>query len=156
MAVFDAAHALGMAMRIEESGEAFYQAAARKTDDQDVAALFQDLAQRERAHYQLFERMAEEIGPPPTPSREEEIGDYESFLEVALDRAVFAGPDKALRLAEQAEDREAALRAAMGFEKDTMLFYYDLREMVGDADRNAISDIIREEKQHLRRLASLV
>jgi rubrerythrin len=58
-------------------------------------------------------------------------------------------------MAEEAGDRAAALRAAMGFEKDTMLFYYDLREMVSEKDRQIITDIIREEKQHLRRLVNL-
>jgi rubrerythrin len=43
----------------------------------------------------------------------------------------------------------------MGFEKDTMLFYYDLREMVDETDRATITDIINEEKQHLRRLAKM-
>lgn len=156
MAVFEAGQALEMAMQIEEDGEIFYEAAAEKSSDAEVAALFQDLAERERAHYHVFEDMAEEVAPPPEPSREDEVGDYVSFLRVALDRAVFAGPDKALRLAERAGERETALRAAMGFEKDTMLFYYELREMVDDADRAVITDIIREEKQHLRRLARLV
>lgn len=155
MAVFEAAHALEMAMRIEDNGEAFYEAIAEKSDDNGVAELFAELAARERAHYDIFKEMAEATGPPPTPSREEEIGNYESFLQVALDRAVFAGPDKALRLAEQAEGREAALRAAMGFEKDTLLFYYDLRELVREADRDTISQIIAEEKQHLRQLVKL-
>lgn len=156
MAVFQAGQALEMAMKIEEDGEAFYRAAARESPDAEIVALFEDLAERERAHYQVFETMAERVAPPPEPSREDEVGDYVSFLRVALDRAVFAGPDKALRLAEQAGERETALRAAMGFEKDTMLYYYELREMVDDADRAVITDIIREEKQHLRRLANMV
>ncbi len=156
MAVFKAVQALEMAMQIEENGEAFYEAAADKSDDTEVAALFRDLAARERAHYEVFDRMAQGVEPAPKPTREEEVGDFASFVEAALDRAVFAGPDKALRLAEKAADRDTALRAAMGLEKDTLLFYYDLREMVSDTDRDAISDIIGEEKQHLRRLANLV
>lgn len=155
MAVFDASQALDMAMRIEENGEAFYRASAGHVDDAELAELFEDLAGREQAHYRVFEEMAEGTAPSPQPSGEE-VGDYTSFLEVALDHALFAGPDKALRMAEEAHDRPAALRAAMGFEKDTMLFYYDLREMVDDADRAIVSDIIHEEKQHLRRLAKMV
>ena len=73
-----------------------------------------------------------------------------------MNNALFAGPDKALALARQAEDREMALRAAMGFEKDTLLFFYDLRDMVSEADREAISGVIREEKRHLRRLAKML
>ncbi len=155
MAVFDASQALDMAMRIEENGEAFYRASAEHVDDAELAELFEDLAGREQAHYRVFAEMAEGIDPSPQPSGEE-VGDYASFLEVALDHALFAGPDKALRMAEEARDRLTALRAAMGFEKDTMLFYYDLMEMVDDADRAIVSDIVREEKQHLRRLAKMV
>jgi len=154
MAVFEASQALEMALQIEENGEAFYEAAAESSDDSEVAQLFEELAARERRHYEVFAAMAEAVGPPPEPS-DEEIGDYASFLQVALDNAVFDGADKALRMAEEARDRDAALRAAMGFEKDTMLFYYDLREMVDDADRATITDIINEEKQHLRRLAKM-
>lgn len=155
MAVFEASEALEMAIKIEENGEAFYKAAAERSDDVEVAELFEELAGRERAHREIFEEMARAVGPAPEPSGEE-VGDYASFVQVALDHAVFAGPDKALRIAEEATDRGAALRAAMGFEKDTMLFYYDLREMVDDADRATISDIINEERQHLRRLAKMV
>jgi rubrerythrin len=42
---------------------------------------------------------------------------------------------------------------ALGFEKDTLLFFYDLREMVSEAEQKAVTGIIREEKTHLRRLA---
>jgi rubrerythrin len=99
--------------------------------------------------------MARDVEPAPELAGEE-AEDYQAFLEVALDQAVFSGQDKALRMAERAEDRDAALRAAMGLEKDTMLFYYDLREMVAEVDREAISAIIREEKKHLARLAGMV
>ena len=48
------------------------------------------------------------------------------------------------------------LQAAMGFEKDTLLFFYDLREMVSEAERETVSRIILEEKAHLRRLAKML
>lgn len=154
MAVFAAAQALDMAVKIEENGAAFYRAASDKNDDPEIEELFADLVAREEAHRGVFKEMGEDVASVPEPSGSD-VGDYTSFLEVALDHAVFSGPDKALRMAEEAGDRAAALRAAMGFEKDTMLFYYDLREMVSEKDRQIITDIIREEKQHLRRLVNL-
>jgi rubrerythrin len=155
MAVFGAAEALEMAVRIEENGAAFYSAAADKTEDSDLRDLFVELADREVEHRRVFESMAERA-EPASGSRSSEVGDYTSFLEVALDHAVFSGQDKALRMAEEAETRTEALQAAMGFEKDTMLFYYDLREMVAEKDRVIISGVIQEEKRHLRRLADIV
>ena len=37
-----------------------------------------------------------------------------------------------------------------------MLFFYDLREMVGEADKEAVSRVIGEERKHVRRLAALL
>jgi rubrerythrin len=99
--------------------------------------------------------MLEKVKPEPDLSNIE-YDEYQTYLQVALAEALFAGPDKGLTLAKQAQDRETALRAAMGFEKDTLLFFYDLREMVSEAERRAISDIILEEKAHLRRLARML
>jgi rubrerythrin len=82
--------------------------------------------------------------------------EYLAYLQAVLTDALFAGPDKGLTLARQAQDRETALLAAMGFEKDTLLFFYDLREMVSEAERGAISGIVLEEKSHLRRLAKML
>jgi rubrerythrin len=155
MAIFTAAEALEMAMEIEKNGEVFYTAVAQKSADPEVQALFEDLAAQERGHYRVFQKMLGAVEPalelPAT-----EYDEYQTYVQSALDNALFAGPDKALALAKQAEDRETALRAAMGFEKDTMLFFYDLREMVGEADQEAVSNVIREEKKHLRRLAGLL
>ncbi len=82
--------------------------------------------------------------------------EYQAYLQAALSNALFAGPDKGLALAEQAQDQETTRRAAIGFEKDTPLFFYDLREVVSPAERETISAVIREEKAHLRRLAKML
>ena len=153
MAFLTAAEALKWALEIEKNGEVFYSNVATKSADPEVKALFEDLAAQERGHYQVFQKMLEEVKPDPDLSRLDH-DEYQAYLRVALADALFAGPDKGLTLAKQAQDRETALRAAMGFEKDTLLFFYDLREMV--SERGAISNIITEEKTHLRRLAKMM
>ena len=155
MAVLTAAEALKWALEIEQNGEAFYNEVAAKSADLEVKALFEDLAAQERGHYQVFQKMMEEEVKPDPDLSTVEYDEYQTYLQVALAEALFAGPDKGLTLAKQAQDRETALRAAMGFEKDTLLFFYDLREMVSAADREVISAIINEEKAHLRRLAKM-
>jgi rubrerythrin len=155
MAVFTAAEALEMAKQIERNGEVFYTAAAEGAPDADIRELFEDLAEEERAHYEVFQAMLEGLdSSAELPGVEQE--EYQAYVSAALDSAVFAGPDKALAVAKEAVDRVTALRAAMGFEKDTMLFYYDLREMVSESQRDTVSGVIREEKRHLQRLASLL
>jgi rubrerythrin len=152
MGVFSAAEALEIAMQIEKNGEAFYRAVAAKANDPGVKKLLEELAAQEQKHYAVFEKMAGAVSGAASPSAPEYDG-YQTYLQAALDNALFAGPDKALAMAGQARDRQSALRAAIGFEKDTLLFFYDLREMVSEAEQKAIIGIIREEKVHLRRLA---
>jgi rubrerythrin len=157
MAFLTAAEVLKWAMEIEENGEAFYNTVAARSTDPQVKELFDDLAVQERRHYQVFKRMLEQVKPEPDLSSVSvQYEDYEDYLRVALANALFAGQDKGLTLARQARDRETALHAAMSFEKDTLLFFYDLREMVSEAEREAISGIILEEKAHLRRLAKML
>jgi rubrerythrin len=157
MAFLTAAEALKWAMEIEKNGEVFYNQVAAKSADPELKVLFRDLATQERRHYRVFQQMLERVKPEPDLSS---VGvqyeEYQAYLQVAFDNALFAGSDKGLTLAKQAQDRETALRAAMGFEKDTLLFFYDLREMVSEAERGAISDVILEEKSHLHRLAKML
>jgi rubrerythrin len=155
MAVLTAAEALKWALEIEKNGEAFYNEVAAKSADSEVKGLFEDLAAQERGHHRAFQKMLEDAKPDPDLSKVD-YDEYQTYLQVALDSALFAGPDKGLTLAKQAQDRETALRAAMGFEKDTLLFFYDLREMVSERERGTISGIISEEKAHLRRLAQML
>ena len=157
MGIFAAAEALEMAMQIETNGEVFYNAVAAKVADPSVKKLFQELALQEQRHYGVFQKMAGTVGGAASPSAPDaERDEYHVYLQATLENALFAGRDKALALAEQARDRQTALRAAIGFEKDTLLFFYDLREMVSVAEQKAVTGIIQEEKTHLRRLAKLL
>ena len=120
-----------------------------------MSALFKDLAAQERNHHRVFQNMLE--ATPAAPSFASSLNaEYREYLQLALDNALFAGKDKALLLAKEAHDQQTALQAALGFEKDTLLFFYDLREMVREKDRATLSGIIREEKSHVRRLASML
>jgi len=158
MALFTAVEALKIALQIEKNGEVFYNAAATKATDPGVKALFKELAVQEQQHWTTFQKMAQlaKWMILDSPRVDIESDEYQVYLQAALDNALFAGPDNALAMAEQSSDRQTALRVAVGFEKDTLLFFYDLSEMVSAPERETIAGIIREEKTHLRRLAKLL
>jgi rubrerythrin len=146
---------LEWALEIERNGEIVYNAVAAASADPEVKALFEDLAAQEKVHAATFRRMLEASpadGLPISLDYEE----YEAYLHAILDARLFTGPEKGLAMAKGAEDRETALRAAVGMEKDALLFFYDLRETVGEGERETVSDIIREEKAHLHRLVKVL
>lgn len=155
MTLFTAMQALDMAMQIEKNGEAFYHAAAAKAADPTVQDIFQELARQEQRHHVAFPKMAARLGTlHETPIWTDD--EYRRYLQATLEGHLFSGPDKALAVAEKAEDATLALQGAIGFEKDTLLFYYELREMLGEAEREVLTGIIQEEKAHVQRLARML
>jgi rubrerythrin len=145
---------LGWALRIEANGEAFYREVAARAQDREVKLLFEDLANQEQRHYRTFERMLDRL--PVANGASADPSEYEAYLRTALGNALFGGLDNGLVLARQAADEAAALRAAIAFEKDTLLFFHDLREMVPVAHREALTAIVQEESSHVRQLAKVL
>ncbi len=155
MATFTAAEALNMALRVEKSGQAFYAAAARRLSEPQVKSLMEELAAWEVKHYETFQRLSSQVNDPPALSGPD-WEQYDQYLQAALDNALFKGPDKAVAAAEGLTSGAQALRMAIGFEKDSLLFYYDLRDMMGEAQREMVNQIIREEKKHVQILSDLL
>jgi rubrerythrin len=48
-----------------------------------------------------------------------------------------------------------AIQIALGAEKDSILFYSEMRDLVRMPDRDVVSKIIEEERSHLRQLSDL-
>ena len=152
MPIFQATDVVEMALELEKSGESFYRAVAIKAKISKVQALFEELADAELQHYAAFQKLSETVWDEPL-MLPDEWGQYLAYLQATIQSVFFQGEDKALALAEQVDDEKEALRMAMGFEKETLLFFHDLRDMVSDGDKAILLRIVNEEKSHLRRLA---
>jgi rubrerythrin len=155
MAFLQAADAVEMAMGIETSGEAFYRAVAKKAQTLEVRVLFEDLADQEVRHYAAFEKLGKELGDALLMGQEE-WEQYQEYLQDTVQSALFEGPEKALAAAETVADEKEAVRMAMGFEKETILFFYNVRDVVTGGKQAIIDRIIAEEKSHVRRLAGML
>jgi rubrerythrin len=153
MAFVQAADIVELAMRVEQSGEVFYRAVVQKATSPTVRDLFEDLAAQEVIHYKIFSKLSQAVQNNPWMT-DAEWDEYAGYLQATVQSAFFDGPDKALALAETVADEAEALNMAIGFEKETLLFFYDLRDTVTAADRSFIEKIIAEEKKHIRRLVA--
>ena len=85
---------------------------------------------------------------------DEEWDLYMDYLRGTVQSAFFEGTDKALALADSVTDSQTAIQMAIGFEKETLLFFYDLRDRIPGADRPVLDQVIDEEKRHVRRLVA--
>ena len=155
MAVFTAGELLDVAVGIERNGVAYYDSLAQLSGDAGLKRTYEQLAQMERGHVGLFQKMRTSAGVsgPVVPGPDElEYGEY---LKALIDSSVFTDDKVARDLAKRAAGPAEALQLALGAEKDSILFYSAMRDLVPQSERAAVDSIIGEEKQHIRELSDL-
>jgi rubrerythrin len=152
--IFKAGDIIRAAEQIEMRGEAFYQRLVDAMAGKDSAAceMFAYLRDEEARHREVFRAMGVRLAPVELPAwaGEEE---YMTYMRAMLD-------DHALFRSEGAgavqHTREEAIRMAMQFEKDTMLFFFEMRELVPVDERTVIDRCVEEERGHLKELTRLL
>lgn len=151
---YSALEVVEMAVQTEKAGHRFYRELAESSTDRKVRELFAFLAAEEEKHVRAFEAIGRTVRTTP----ETQPYDWEEatlYLKAITDSRYFLGSDKALSLAREATTTDAALDSALGFEKETLLFYLELLEMVGADARAAVAALVGQEKNHIRRLQEL-
>ncbi len=146
--VFSGGDLINIAIDIERRGIMFYDIMAKSTDNEDARAVFEELVEMERDHIRIFEDMLGEAGD----YRAQAHADY---LQALLDDAVFTDDLITSEMATQADSDIKALELAITAEKDSILFYYELRDILPGQSVPAINRIISEEKSHLQQLADI-
>jgi rubrerythrin len=150
---FSGGEILEMAMGIEKNGIAFYDTLAEKSSDKDIRSLYTYLSDEEKKHLISFRNMAGPEGKyVPGGSYP---GEYMRYLKSLIDSVVFTDIANARRLAENAVSDYNAIDTGIQAEKDSILFYSELRNIVSVPDRKIVDSIIEAEKDHLRQLSEL-
>lgn len=143
---FDELEVLKIAMKIEADGEIYYSSAMNKATDERMKRTFKRLAEDEMSHFLKFKGLFEvELRgrgiDPDSMDREEGLYTY-------IDSGIFS------------KDREAktvknAVLDAQIVELRSILFYQEILKNTGkDGSRQALNEIIEQEKMHLNILKS--
>ncbi len=152
---FRAADIANAAVEIERKGQAFYRRVADQATTPATRELFLHLMEEEKKHEILFAELLKRLGSVELPawSTAEE---YNLYVDALIgSHALFTG-GLAERYMAQAGDEETAIRMAMAFEKDTLLFFLEMRDMVPDAEKAHVERCADEERLHLRQLSDLL
>lgn len=150
---FTGMEVLTMALRIEENGFEYYTGAARASKSKALKALFKTLAEQEKDHIRVFEKLKGHLPEREIPAASDPYADDAAlYLNAIADTKVFTSPGEGKRLASRIKSERQALTSAIGMEKDSILFYYELLKMIRDRDRVVVERLIEQEKEHLRKL----
>jgi len=151
---FSVQEVVEMAINTERSGQVFYQTASKLAKEKNLKELFRYLAEEEGKHLKVFQGLYNSLkqGPEKTPYNWEEA---KLYLKALVDSRFFTGPDKAINLVKEAKSEIETVNSAINFEKDTLLFFYEMLEVTKSHDRDLVKKIIEEEKKHIRRLSTM-
>ena len=151
---FNANEMLDLAIRIEENGGRFYRKAAQLQSDPENQALLDQLATMEAHHKLTFETMKKSLSEAGRTATVfdplEESGQYLAAMADAH------GGEGSPAIADTLTGKESMVQIidiAIGLEKESILFYLGLKDMVAPKyGQEKLDQIIREEQRHIVQL----
>jgi len=150
---FSGSELINIAIGIERRGIAFYDIMTRSTKNAIAREVFKYLGDMEQEHIRTFQGMLAEADKyqfPETPT-----GEYTAYLQALVDSAVFSDDFATSEMATKVSSDIEAMELAIGAEKDSILFYYEMKDIMPQRAQPTVNKIIAEEKSHLRQLSEL-
>ena len=146
--MFTVADIREIAVQIEKNGEAAYRRAAEMVTDGAIREIFIWMAEEEKVHRTFFKSI-ESSELITQEQRELEKMGRQLLQEMVADQTFSL--DKEMLV--ETEDFAEALTQAQTLEKDTIMFYEFLLNLVSDDEtRQQLELVIEEEKRHIEQL----
>jgi rubrerythrin len=144
MEKFSIREVIEQAVQTERLGYDFYTATSKRfRENEKLVKLFDILAGQELRHERVFSQLKEKI-------KDENLENWEEasqYLRAIVESEFFLGRNKSLASIDNLKSVEDAVQHALGFEKETLLYYHGLRDAV--KEKEIIDEIIKEEKSHI-------
>ena len=155
---FNADEILKIAVEIERNGQAFYRRGAELVVEEELKKLFLELAEWEEQHERLFTEMRNKFA---RQNRDLSIFDPEGeaakYLKAIADGKIFEVRAMADELSGMSEDSDNILKTALQREKDAVIFFTAMKEVVpADLGKDEVRRIIGEELGHIRFLSDKI
>ncbi len=154
---FNADEIFEMAVKIEENGASFYRKAASLQAGASERQAFEQLAAMEDSHKSTFEAMRKTLSAEEQAQTLFDPEDESSkYLSVMADIHGGEGSPKAADNLTGKETFQEILDIAIGLEKESILYYLGLKDMVPRTyGQDKVDAIIREEQKHIVQLNAL-
>ena len=151
---FNADEIFEMAEEIERNGSQFYRQAAKNSSDPKMEDLLLGFAMMEDNHEKTFTLMRQELsaGEKEMTSFDPD-GEAALYLQSIADTHGYEGKASPDQLLTGNETPEEIFKIAIGAEKNSVVFYLGLKDLVpAKAGKDKVDAIIKEEMQHITTL----
>ncbi len=144
-----------IAIEIEKNGKSFYQSLSESANTAQLREFFAYLSKEEESHINRFEEILKSAGGYQI-SELYYVVDYMGYMKAIADERVFKGDISISEFVKSLKSISSAIDKAIGFEKDSILFLYEMLEILDDkSNKEPIQKLINEEKEHIRRLSAI-
>ena len=139
-----------MARQIEENGAQFYRDAAKIFPDRATCEVLLDLAGQEDGHRDIFEGMRVALREGADLQWENYPPETLRYLRAFASGEIFDLKGGAAAELHASMSPGEILIAAVGKERDAILFYIGMKDLaITSADSEKIDAVIQEEKRHI-------
>jgi len=141
------------AVSIEENGFAFYKSVEKIIEDKNVKDVFSFLAGEENRHIAAFKNIYEGIDDQEDTIIDDE--DSSNYIKALAEKNVFTKKNAAPELIKNIKTPFDAINLALNFERDSILFFNEIKSFVSEKNQELIAKLIKEEHDHIVKLHKL-
>ncbi len=151
---FNAFEILEMAEEIERNGAKFYRQAAKNTSDKKTKQMLLDMADMEDEHLKTFQNMKALLSDKEKGWTTFDPDDMSAlYLQAMADARGSEGKISPTKELSGNETVKEIFEIALNSEKESVLFYFGLKESVPPrAGKDKVTAIIKEELAHITTL----
>ena len=136
---------LDLAVWLEKHGQAFYESARDATSDPGLKEIFATLAAEEKKHCAIYTDLYE-LYTGKSAEGEDLLGEYGKFIQLLIKEITYVLEFDDVLTSEELIGR------ALEFEKNTLLYFSEVKPLFRGKAGALIEAVCREEKRHIQQL----
>jgi rubrerythrin len=151
--IFAGSEIVEIGIQIEKNGRDFYNALVKQSKDIKAQGLFKFLAQEEEKHIRAFQGILDKTTKYEAQGLDSD--DYFAYMNALASEHIFTKDNTGEKVAQSIKSDKEAIEKAIGFEKDSIIFYEGMKRIVPDYDSKIVDELIVQEQEHLRKLTEM-
>lgn len=151
--IFAGSEIVEIGVQIERNGKDFYDTLVQNSKNPKAKDIFKLLAGEEEKHIVVFQKILGSI--EKYEPAESYPGEYFAYMNALAGESVFTKKDKGKELAMAAKSEKEAISIGITAEKDSIIFYEEMKKVVPEYSQQVIGEVIEQEQGHLRKLLAI-
>ena len=150
---FNVSEILRIAVNVEKAGQKLYSVLETKAGNEDLRQTWRYLKEQEEEHQRIFQEMLDNIGDYIV--EDFSPGEYDAYLSGTAQSYIFSQKLIEEKVKQEFSSDLEAVEFGISIEKDSILTYTAFKEAVKPEKKEAIDNVINEEKKHFVKLSAL-